>query len=337
MFKKYLTATIGLFATLLLITACSNGASKDKQPNDPAPAEQPDDQDNAEPANKQIQLPQESLQKKDTGDAVKTLQETLNKMDYDLETTGTFDVLTTWAVTDYQKQESLPVTGIYNDATRDAMNESLENNTSIEPGSGFERPDKDSDAIPNPHEILALVNKEHSLPNGFEPLNLVEPDVRFPFDEFLPKKQMRQVAATALEDMFQAADDAGLELFAQSGYRSFDRQDAIFASNVEAHGEKAANKFSARPGESEHQTGLTMDVTSADVDFQLIKEFGESDEGKWLQKHAAEYGFIIRYPKGKEEVTQYQYEPWHLRYVGKKAATDIMEQGITLEEYLGAD
>ncbi len=73
---------------------------------------------------------------------------------------------------------------------------------------------------------------------------------------------MREVAASALEDMFKAADSAGLELFAQSGYRSFERQDAIFASNVRKNGEEAANKFSARPGESEHQTGLTMDITS---------------------------------------------------------------------------
>lgn len=148
---------------------------------------------------------------------------------------------------------------------------------------------------------------------------------------------MRQAAAAALEELFQAAEEAELELFAQSGYRSYERQDSIFAANVQAHGEEAANNFSARPGESEHQSGLTMDVTSPAVDFDLVIEFGETEEGKWIKENAADYGFIIRYPEGKEDITIYQFEPWHLRYVGVKAAKEIMSQAITLEEYLEAD
>ncbi|QKY71131.1 D-alanyl-D-alanine carboxypeptidase family protein [Lentibacillus sp. CBA3610] len=336
MFKKSFTVATVLFAILFLITACSDSASEDQQTTEPAPTNQSDNQDKTEPAHNQLQLPQEHLQKNDTGDAVQSLQEALHKIDYSIDPNGTYDSMTTWAVTDYQmQQESLPVTGIFDDDTRSSLNETLENNTTIKPGSELEKPDNDhSNIVSNPHEILSLINKENSLPDGFEPVNLVVPDVRFPFEDFLPKKQMRQVAATALENMFEAADEEGLELFAQSGYRSFDRQDAIFASNVQEHGEEAANNFSARPGESEHQTGLTMDVTSPDVDFRLTEEFGETDEGQWLEQHAAEYGFIIRYPEGKEDITQYQYEPWHLRYVGEKAATDIMEQAITLEEYL---
>lgn len=189
----------------------------------------------------------------------------------------------------------------------------------------------------DPNDILVLVNKEHALPDGYEPPDLEFPDVPFPFTEDLPKKQMRKEAAKALEDMFAAADDEGLDLFAQSGYRSYERQDAIFAANVEKSGEKAANNYSARPGESEHQTGLVMDVTTPDVDFDLITEFGDTDEGKWLEKKAAEYGFIIRYPKDKEDITEYQYEPWHIRYVGKKVAKEIKSKGISLEEYLGED
>src|SRR5690625_3128012 len=131
------------------------------------------------------------------------------------------------------------------------------------------------------------------------------------------------------------SDEEGLTIFAQSGYRSYDRQDTIFTSNVDEHGEKEANNFSARPGESEHQSGLTMDITTPDLNYDLTVEFGETDEGKWVQQHASEFGFIIRYPEGKEEITEYQYEPWHLRYVGKKAAKEIMDKGITLEEYLG--
>ncbi|MFD1361167.1 D-alanyl-D-alanine carboxypeptidase family protein [Lentibacillus salinarum] len=331
--KKSLTTVSALLAILLLITACNAG---EQQTAEPAQKDQTTQNDKTEAADKPIQLPDEHLQKNDEGAAVKALQAALQKTGYDISSSGNYDALTTWAVTDYQmQQETLAVTGIYDDDTKQALQTSLDDNTPVNPGKGLDEPDKDATAISNPHEILALVNKDYVLPDGFEPLKLVEPDVRFPFEEFLPKKQMREVAAAALEDMFAAADDAGLDLFAQSGYRSFDRQDAIFASNVAEHGEEAANNFSAKPGESEHQTGLTMDVTSPDVNHQLIEEFGETDEGKWLKQHAAEYGFIIRYPEGKEEITQYQYEPWHLRYVGKAAATDIAEQGITLEEYLG--
>ncbi|WP_010529293.1 D-alanyl-D-alanine carboxypeptidase family protein [Lentibacillus jeotgali] len=336
MLKKSLTATLALFAVMLLITGCNSGTTADKQTAEPVPKDETDNQEKTEPANKQIQLPQEHLQKHENNDSVKMLQEVLNQVGYNIDLTGTYDEMTTWAITDYQiQQENLSVTGIYDDTTKDSLKNSLENGASLKSGEGIGKNSSDAAAINNPHEILALVNKDNALPEGFEPINLVVPDVQFPFEDFLPKKQMRQVAATAMEDMFAAADEAGLELYAQSGYRSYDRQDAIFAANVQQHGEEAANNFSARPGESEHQTGLTMDVTSPDVNFKLTVEFGETDEGKWLKEHAAEYGFIIRYPKGKEDTTQYQYEPWHLRYIGEKAATEIMEKGITLEEYLG--
>src|SRR5699024_4734909 len=116
-----------------------------------------------------------------------------------------------------------------------------------------------------------------------------------------------------------------MDLFAQSGYRSYDSQDAIFAANVDKNDEPAANNDSARHGESEHQTGLTMDITSPDVGYKLNIEFGDTKEGKWVEKHAADHGFIIRYPEDKEDITEYQYEPWHLRYVGKEAATEITE------------
>src|SRR5699024_12056325 len=121
----------------------------------------------------------------------------------------------------------------------------------------------------NPYEVLVLVNKEHALPDDFTPDNLVISNVRFPVTEDLSKKQMRKVAADALEEMFDAADDEGLELFAQSGFRSFDRQEEIFAANVDKNGEEAANKYSARPGESEHQSGLTMDVRSEEHTSEL--------------------------------------------------------------------
>jgi LAS superfamily LD-carboxypeptidase LdcB len=146
---------------------------------------------------------------------------------------------------------------------------------------------------------------------------------------------MRPEAATALEKMFNRAKQENINLYATSGYRSFDRQARIFNSNVEQYGLHEANQFSARPGESEHQTGLAMDVTSPTVNFHLTKDFGATKEGEWLKKNAAKFGFIIRYPEEKEEITGYTYEPWHIRYIGDHSAQRIAENNSTLEEYLG--
>ncbi|GAB4075102.1 hypothetical protein GCM10028778_26050 [Barrientosiimonas marina] len=329
--NKRLTIASAALGTLLLATGCSAGGDDTADDN-----KQTTQAEQTSAADQPLELPDKHLQKNDEGKSVKALQEKLQRIGYDIALSGTYDALTIWAVTDYQmQQDNLDVTGVYNDRTQEAMQAYKDNVKAIKPGRKLDKPSDEDTAISNPHEILALVNKDHVLPDGFKPLNLVEPDVQFPFDESLPKKQMRQAAATALEDMFQAANEEDLELFAQSGYRSFDRQDAIFASNVRESGEEAANQFSAKPGESEHQTGLTMDVTSSEVNFKLVEDFGDTAEGKWLKKNAADYGFIIRYPKGKQAITGYQYEPWHLRYVGEEAATAIMEQELTLEEYLG--
>ncbi|WP_408011542.1 D-alanyl-D-alanine carboxypeptidase family protein [Pseudalkalibacillus sp. A8] len=190
--------------------------------------------------------------------------------------------------------------------------------------------------VTNVMDPLVLVNKERNLPADFVPETLTVPDIPFAFEGDHPKKQMQQVAAEAIEDMFDQADKDDIPLLAQSGYRSYSTQKAIFASNAESNGQEEANKYSARAGQSEHQTGLTMDVTSPEVSFQLIEEFGETTAGKWVKDNAHKYGFIIRYPKGKEGITGYQYEPWHLRYVGKEHAARIHEKNLTLEEYLGA-
>lgn len=328
---------IALVILMFLIVSCSNGQPENEKTMKHAPNSEKADQDTKEsPDDEKVVLPEGTLQKTDQGEAVNHLQKALNKVGYSLTVNGRFGANTTWAVTDFQlQQESLLITGIYNQHTQKALKGVLQSHSMVDPGKGLKKPDNNKSVVSNPHEVLVLVNKEHALPEGFIPLNLVVPDVQFPFEQFLPKKQMRKVASNALEKMFQEANNSGLDLYAQSGYRSYNRQDAIFASNVQQYGEKAANNVSARPGESEHQTGLTMDVTSPDVNFKLITEFGETDEGQWLKEHAAEYGFIIRYPEGEKHITQYQYEPWHLRYVGEKAATEIMQNNGTLEEFLG--
>ena len=181
---------------------------------------------------------------------------------------------------------------------------------------------------------ILLVNKNNSLAGNYLPLNLIVPAVPFSFEGFQEKKLMQEQAAEALEELFTEAQADNIDLYAVSGYRSYQRQESIFKRQVARYGLLQANQVSARPGESEHQTGLAMDVTSPQVNFKLVQDFGTTKAGQWLQEHAAQFGFIIRYPTGKEEITGYQYEPWHIRYVGTKVAQKIVSRGLTLEEYL---
>lgn len=181
-------------------------------------------------------------------------------------------------------------------------------------------------------ESILLVNKTHSLPEGYVPENLTAPNVS---KVNSAKTMMAPEAAKALEDLFKKAKQDGIQLYAISGYRSYELQASIFTSNTRKYGSAAAaNQFSARPGQSEHQTGLAMDVSSPSVNFKLTQSFADTREGKWLKENAAQFGFIIRYPKGKEDITGYQFEPWHIRYVGEAAALEVTSRDITLEEFL---
>lgn len=188
-------------------------------------------------------------------------------------------------------------------------------------------------SIFNSSDILSLVNKNYSLEDDYVPDDLVTLDVPTVLEN--PEiNQLRKEAAKALKEMINSAEEENIILYARSGYRSYQTQVQLFNNYVANNGEEAANKFSARPGESEHQTGLSIDVTSESVDYQLTESFGETAEGIWIQEQAHNFGFIIRYPKGKEEITGYQYEPWHLRYLGDEMATDVFERGLTYEEFL---
>ncbi|GAB3046069.1 D-alanyl-D-alanine carboxypeptidase family protein [Virgibacillus ainsalahensis] len=345
MSKKRIRVSFAMVMLLFFITACSTENTDEKDPQDASSdaTSELSGSSESETDKTAITFPEAELQKLDEGENVQHLQEALNEIGYSIPIDGTFGEATTWAVTDFQFQhEDLLALGVYKQDTKIAMDEVLSTANEIEPGAGIPQDvevsttESGTPVLANPYDQLSLVNKSHALPADYMPEDMVIPDVKFPFTEELPKKQMRKVAADALEEMFQEAEEEGLVLFAQSGYRSYERQEILFASYVDQHGEKAANTFSARPGESEHQTGLTMDVTSADINYQLNTNFGDTDEGKWVKENAATFGFIIRYPEGKEEITEYQYEPWHLRYVGEKAANEIMSQGITFEKYLGA-
>lgn len=135
-------------------------------------------------------------------------------------------------------------------------------------------------------------------------------------------------ASAALDTMFSAAGKEGINLFVVSGFRSYDLQKSLYDSYVEADGKAAADRYSARPGHSEHQSGLAFDLNSVEDDFAYTAE------GKWLAANCWKYGFIIRYPQNKESVTGYMYEPWHVRYVGKTVSEKMNSTGQCLEEYL---
>lgn len=326
--------------TAVFLTACTESEAPTENESTERPSVTEENTESPTDDEVNIMLPSEELQKKAEGDAVLQLQEALQQIGYTIPQDGIFSDSTTWAITDFQLQaDGLDATGVFDEKTKEALERFLEDSGTIEAGAGLPPlaepvfTDAGSEVIANPYDQLAVINKHAALPGDYEPHDLVVPNVRFPFPEDSPKKQLRTPAARALEQLFDAAEEAGHILFAQSGYRSYDTQVSLFERYAEEHGEEAANLFSARPGESEHQSGLAMDITSEAVGYQLTVDFGDTPEGKWIADNAHLFGFIIRYPEGKEAITQYQYEPWHLRYVGVRAATEMKEKDWTLEEY----
>lgn len=189
------------------------------------------------------------------------------------------------------------------------------------------------EVITSPDSIYCLVNKEYSLPSDYEPDDLVVPNITFSIDYESEKKYIRQEAAEALEQMFTDAAKEGLELVAVSGYRSYTRQEEIYQKNLKTRGTTHTNQYSAKPGYSEHQTGLVMDISCKSEGYDLQESFGDTPEGEWVAQNVSSYGYIIRYPKDKCEITGYSYEPWHLRYVGVPLATFLTDNNLTLDEY----
>jgi len=185
----------------------------------------------------------------------------------------------------------------------------------------------------DPSSITVLVNKELSLPSDYVPADLVVPDVSFSFNYYDEKKLLRKEAADALEALFAAASKEGLVLNGVSAYRSYDRQYEIFTNNVKVKGLDHTTKYSAIPGYSEHQTGLSIDVSTKSCNNRLDASFANTKESEWLIQNAHYYGFIIRYAEDKTTITGYSYEPWHIRYVGTALATYLYENNLCLEEY----
>ncbi len=178
-----------------------------------------------------------------------------------------------------------------------------------------------------------VVNKTRPLPPGYEPADLLIPDVKRRLSG-VEQMQISSKVEPALKEMFDRASAEGVILVFGSGYRSEALQRQFYNTYVAQDGQASADRLSARPGTSEHQTGLAFDATSTSQTCHLETCFENTPEGRWLIDNSYKFGFIIRYPKDKENITGYSYEPWHLRYVGKELANEMHKTSIlTLEEF----
>ncbi|MGN7386458.1 M15 family metallopeptidase [Sporosarcina sp. SAFN-015] len=172
-------------------------------------------------------------------------------------------------------------------------------------------------AEPTVIDGILIANKKHPLPSTYAPGESKE-------------------ARAAFDEMAAEAKLSGINLTAFSTYRSFEYQTSLYDRYVSKDGVEKADRYSARPGYSEHQTGLAFDIGEVNYEkYWASNKFAETEAGKWVAANAYRYGFILRYPEGKEHITGYMHESWHFRYVGKSLAEEIFKRNITLEEYLG--
>ncbi len=180
--------------------------------------------------------------------------------------------------------------------------------------------------------IWALVSKTHPISTDYIPEKIKIPEVKTRTDKSDEERSVRGDMEPALIEMFSAAEADGYYLLIGSGYRSADLQAIYFNSLANSIGEEAANQSIARPGQSEHQTALATDISTITRECYISNCFATTDEGIWLAANSFKYGFVLRYPEGKESITGYSYEPWHFRYVGVDLATALHSSGLTLDE-----
>ena len=216
-----------------------------------------------------------------------------------------------------------------NDGRSSHMNEALPDGewaigSPQESGPSTSNPATDKEHTDTVSQDILLVNADNPLPENYSPESFVKlydkKDRHFQLAN--ADIEICKTVFDAMDAMFAAAQKDGVDGFIiTSGYRSYEKQAEVFANSTPG--------IAAEPGKSEHETGLAFDVTAyGDESFELTSQF------EWLSEHCAEYGFIIRYPQGKEDITGVPFEPWHYRYVGREHALAIMSEGITLEEYL---
>ena len=181
--------------------------------------------------------------------------------------------------------------------------------------------------ITDPKDILVLVNKYNKLPSTYEPDDLEA--ISNKYNRGFNNK-MRHDAKVAFEEMAEAATKDNIYIYSGSAYRSYSYQANLYNRYVASNGFDDAETFSARAGYSEHQTGLATDIMNANYEYisANMKEY------TWLLNNSYKYGFILRYPKGKEKITGYMYEEWHFRYLGKETAEEVNKLGITYDEYI---
>lgn len=182
-----------------------------------------------------------------------------------------------------------------------------------------------------PENLFLLANKQYPLGGNFKPKEIILATVRQKYGNTLLPATTNQAAMT----LFNAAKNEGIHLVLSSGYRDYGFQKALYDQQVKKVGSLEANRWVAKPGESEHQTGLAIDITCDAVGLRLTEAFEDTAEFEWLRSNAADYGFILRYPKGKESETGYGYEPWHFRYIGdSEIANYIWLKDLSYEAYL---
>ena len=182
-----------------------------------------------------------------------------------------------------------------------------------------------ADIVENPDDVTVLVNKLHEIPKGWKPDDLE--------DVIDCHQQLRHEANEAYTKFYQAAKAKGIAIYTISGYREPETQQLYWDNSVKVFGEEHAIQYNAYPRRSEHELGLSVDISYTTEGDRLSEKVADSALGKFIESDAYKYGFILRYPQDKVRITGYSYEPWHIRYVGVDLATKLHNENITLEEY----
>lgn len=261
---------------------------------------------------------------------------------YDEKSEDTSDMNTESTVVDDSRAES-----DIDDQTKDTSDVIIDNSSTEVPSNGTDgkgyaitlsKEELDAINAGKNGEYMILVNKENVLPDSYVPENLV--DIRDTRKDRAPEKMVKTAEIALHAFLKEAAANGYGDVTITSGYRSIEKQQSLFNMYVNQEMAKgkdrdsaiaAASVYSAYPGTSEHHTGLCADMHNLPAASQ---NFGYTDEAKWLAANAHRFGFILRFPQGKEDVTTYMWEPWHFRFVGIHYATEIYESGLCLEEYL---
>jgi LAS superfamily LD-carboxypeptidase LdcB len=257
----------------------------------------------------------------DTGRDVRLLQYALNKSLPNFSgsnITGNFGPQTLQGVSDFQKKNQLTVTGVLDSNTREVMNRLYFTELCPE-GQG---------EIPN--QIIFHVNKENALPEDYIPSNLV--DISYGI-KTMGIVCVKGSIATPLREMFKQAKKENIDLAVTSGFRRKEIQKSIYDAWIKVGGEKEKNRV-AKPLHSEHQLGTVLDFTGGSIkNISASDSFHNTKEEVWLRQNAYKYGFALSYPEGKTDITGYDYEPWHYRFLGTDVALEIFNKGISVEEY----